>query len=65
MSDTIKEALSEARHGVPVDCCDWCNLSYPKSIHERFYVIKVMGDYNELKTRKICGDCYDHLKEML
>lgn len=52
------------------DVCEWCNQTYPKGA-ERYYKLKI----NAVKLDKgkvirlpsihlICGDCYDHLKEV-
>ena len=44
---------------VDVDICDWCGETNPRSIKERYYQVQVFGAWH-----KICGDCYDHLKEV-
>ena len=61
MKDTIilkteKEVQMEKKLGFSIDACDWCTLSYPKSIHERFYYLQVVST-----PHKICGDCFDRL----
>ena len=60
---TQKERNEKNRHGIDVDACDWCTLSYPGLAYERFYSIDVM-DSGKLVTHKICGDCYDWLREV-
>jgi hypothetical protein len=60
---TQKETNDKNRHGIDVDACDWCTLSYPESAKERFYSIKVI-DSGKLVLHKICGDCYNRLKEV-
>jgi hypothetical protein len=40
------------------DECEWCGQTYPVQVKERYFSVGVFD-----KTHKICGDCYDHLKE--
>ena len=53
---TERELQMEKKLGFPVDTCDWCTFSYPKSVNERFYYLQVVST-----PHKICGDCFDRL----